>query len=708
MGRVRVQFPWQMATNQMTPWIHVVTPHAGANKGIYFPPEIGEEVLINYENNNAEKPFVMGAMYNGAEKSGYHTAGNDIKAIHTRSGTKIILNDAEGSIFIEDPSGNTYLMDGQGNIKVKAPKDISFDAGRDFNVTAGNNLNFEVTNSTFINTYQKMRFNTPHLKQNITDYYHTEAGKALINSENYVNIQAEETNIAGKKQLFMHSDKVAKVNSLEQIQINAKNGNSLTNIPDPFLFLEMFLFANCIVQFRPQSSWKGEFGFDWFRIGDTGRAGDVSYDTIIGQYYDNDSNNATVLRNTDINTWTRFFRLDPQPTRFSEFNRLDQLKREYGIKHYTIEKDSSNKDIIKPYYIPILSLFPRQQDPNDPRKFIETGEAELKLHIQFGTIEKDGKKTKDKPDRLRFEMDGILMNDNHPFVKVNNPEIVKKNIDEKIDITITCINSFTENKYIKVWAIKLNDKQEEIEKRQAGALKIIAPSYQMQKDIVIVKIRTSNGIGAPSNYNQLSRNLRQALIIPNIVEKRRDASGQMKEIILDLRVPSSNYGQVDFNAEYEVIAGNIKKNKGNKNISIDNLLNQQLKRIYGNVFDNHFKLFFIANTYKSVSIGDEGGSGSTAGYSNVLTDYGIMFGTHDAKTIGHETLHGLGLYHTFSDNIELQHAADSKYIYKALVTDNVMDYSENEIDKVTMEAHKPITRISTWYWQWKIINPNIK
>ncbi|MCH4830223.1 hypothetical protein [Flavobacterium columnare] len=28
-----------------------------------------------------------------------------IKAIHTRSGTKIILNDAQGSVFIEDPSG---------------------------------------------------------------------------------------------------------------------------------------------------------------------------------------------------------------------------------------------------------------------------------------------------------------------------------------------------------------------------------------------------------------------------------------------------------------------------------------------------------------------------------------------------------------------------------------------------------------------------
>ena len=64
----------------------------------------------------------MGTHYNGGETSSYHTRGNDKKVIHTRSGTKIILNDAEGSVFIEDPSGNTYLMDGAGNINVNAVK----------------------------------------------------------------------------------------------------------------------------------------------------------------------------------------------------------------------------------------------------------------------------------------------------------------------------------------------------------------------------------------------------------------------------------------------------------------------------------------------------------------------------------------------------------------------------------------------------------
>ncbi|WP_346985278.1 hypothetical protein [Chryseobacterium sp. POE27] len=96
--------------------------------------------MVGFEGGNAEKPFVMGAQYNGAETSSYHTSGNDKKVIHTRSGTKIILNDAEGSVFIEDPSGNTYLMDGRGNINLNAPKDMTFSAGENITITAGINI----------------------------------------------------------------------------------------------------------------------------------------------------------------------------------------------------------------------------------------------------------------------------------------------------------------------------------------------------------------------------------------------------------------------------------------------------------------------------------------------------------------------------------------------------------------------------------------
>jgi type VI secretion system secreted protein VgrG len=139
LGRVQVSFNWTGGSIK-TDWIRLIQPHAGAGKGFYFVPEIGEEVLIGFEGGNAERPYVMGTNYNGSESSGYSSSGNDQKVIHTRSGTKMIFNDGEGSVFIEDPSGNTWLMDGKGNISVNAPKNFTLNAGENVNITAGKNV----------------------------------------------------------------------------------------------------------------------------------------------------------------------------------------------------------------------------------------------------------------------------------------------------------------------------------------------------------------------------------------------------------------------------------------------------------------------------------------------------------------------------------------------------------------------------------------
>ncbi|GAL64992.1 phage baseplate assembly protein V [Algibacter lectus] len=56
-----MQFPWQKPTGETTPWIRVVTPHGGGDKGFHFIPEVGEEVLIGFEGANAERPYMMGS-----------------------------------------------------------------------------------------------------------------------------------------------------------------------------------------------------------------------------------------------------------------------------------------------------------------------------------------------------------------------------------------------------------------------------------------------------------------------------------------------------------------------------------------------------------------------------------------------------------------------------------------------------------------------
>jgi type VI secretion system secreted protein VgrG len=139
LGRVRVRFRW-MKPSEKTPWIRMMMPHAGGGKGHFFIPELEEEVVVAFEDNNALKPYVQGSMYNAGQNNSYSNDGNDVKIIQTRSGTKIKMNDAEGSVFVEDPSGNTWLMDGKGNIKVNAPNNMSFIVGKNFDINVGENM----------------------------------------------------------------------------------------------------------------------------------------------------------------------------------------------------------------------------------------------------------------------------------------------------------------------------------------------------------------------------------------------------------------------------------------------------------------------------------------------------------------------------------------------------------------------------------------
>ncbi|MDV3724821.1 Vgr family protein [Elizabethkingia anophelis] len=143
-GRVQVKFDWQL--NDTTNFIRVMSPDAGGtdqitqNRGYVAIPEVGDQVMVNFQHGHPDRPFVMGGMFHGGTGIGGNI-DNHIKSIQTRSGNKVIFNDKEGSIFIEDPSGNTYLMDGQGNITVTAPKNMIFNAGETVSITAGQNVN---------------------------------------------------------------------------------------------------------------------------------------------------------------------------------------------------------------------------------------------------------------------------------------------------------------------------------------------------------------------------------------------------------------------------------------------------------------------------------------------------------------------------------------------------------------------------------------
>lgn len=519
----------------------------------------------------------------------------------------------------------------------------------------------------------------------------------MMSKETYVGGNIIET--TGGNNLSYAKDIIENIGS--QVIQDGKKSGVFYGINGTIPIIEIPLLAKCIVQFRPRNNWGGKFGFDWFRIGDTGLDGDTNYETLIGQYYTKAVTDTTTIRNRNVNSWTTFFQLDPQPTAFINYNRLDNLKRLYGVYSYSLENDTAGNPVSKRYYKPILTIFPKQADPANTRMLIETGEAELKLYLEFEKV--NGKTV--KPDRVIFEVDNKLCDASHPLISIDKHTILKNNLNNSIDIKLTCNASFTADKEVNVWAVILNESGAERSKLSAGVLRIIAPSKQMIKDIAIVRVRTSAGSGRYAGIREFKRNLRQALIVPNIIEKVQNSSNRMEDILLDVRTSANNYLNIDFNIEFGVTNGNIVREEGSStnNLNLQNYLKAELNRKYPNQFTNHFKLFFLDNTNDLVRITNSDGSyteSSTLGYSSNSegTDYGIMFGNHNDSTIGHECLHGLGLAHSFFGN---------DYIYQALKTDNVMDYSHLERDIVNNQASTKLDRISTWYWQWKKVNTNI-
>lgn len=169
MGRVKVQFYWQ-SDGEATPWIRMISAHAGKTKGFQFIPEIGDEVLVSFENNNPSFPYVVGSLYHGnAKHDDRQDSDNYIKTIRTVSGNEIRFYDKSGeeeiSIHNQDSQNEVTLTlkdDGQITIKSKnkiaiSGKDITVDAEKTLKITA-DQITISGKSSVKVETEQKMEF----------------------------------------------------------------------------------------------------------------------------------------------------------------------------------------------------------------------------------------------------------------------------------------------------------------------------------------------------------------------------------------------------------------------------------------------------------------------------------------------------------------------------------------------------------------------
>lgn len=133
LGRVKVKFPW-LSDSDESNWARVISPMAGKERGIYFLPEVDDEVLVAFEFGDINMPYVIGSLWNGKDKPPQMNSDgkNNMRIIKSRSGHLIKLDDTDGAEKIEiiDKSEkNKIVIDAKNEkISIISNKDILISA----------------------------------------------------------------------------------------------------------------------------------------------------------------------------------------------------------------------------------------------------------------------------------------------------------------------------------------------------------------------------------------------------------------------------------------------------------------------------------------------------------------------------------------------------------------------------------------------------
>lgn len=119
--RVQVRIP-VMGTSGNGLWARLASPYATHNAGLFFFPEVGDEVILGFVNDDPGHPVILGSLYSGAKKVAPYTpdAKNGTKALVTAAGLKVILDDEKKVITLETPKANKLVLaDDEGSITLE-------------------------------------------------------------------------------------------------------------------------------------------------------------------------------------------------------------------------------------------------------------------------------------------------------------------------------------------------------------------------------------------------------------------------------------------------------------------------------------------------------------------------------------------------------------------------------------------------------------
>ena len=523
--------------------------------------------------------------------------------------------------------------------------------------------------------------------------------------------------------------------------------------------------SNCLVEFRTKQdgTYTGQFGFDWLRVDDNALTTEPKYYDCIENGYEAPNGKAP---NRDSNT--------EHETKDEAYKALKKGYSKIPIKMPVTTPATPAKD----YFVPYLNLFSK---PFSDAVTVPAGmpkppfEAELRTLIEVGGT--------DEPDQVRvvfdkryFEINGKDGSDATPVLISN--KIVGAKRDATADILkIKCIAEFDNTQQIKVFSYPKGTVAlplaEQLAKRElAGKILVLpnkntagkAPVKNVKKlKVVLVKVLTNirgarintgtfDGGSASGEKQDLLNGLYQALIQTTIIDSQTSATGVVTTLELD--VTGNSQFQQQYNATGTPIASPLVNEFGV--IQPVDALIPALKTLFhaqtANRYTNHFIAFAV----------DERSGNTNGRVENINKKAVVLFNIRNAKTLPHEGMHGLGLYHTHRDlrrhvkinsinpstatifddqnstptinNNTLKADKNNLYIgtdnstwnYDNITSTYVLstNYCRHDHPKTqkfvfkhawydpthatdNFMSYNGVLRKSTWQWQWKLIKSNV-
>jgi hypothetical protein len=155
-GRVKLAFPW-LDGEYVSDWARTADL-GGKGGGGVFGPEVGDEVLVGFEQGRVDHPYVLGGLYNGQDKPSEHdcalvdstTGATNRRSLVTRSGNRLELLDAangpkgvrlatgDGKLTLHlDQKATSVTVHSDGKVEITAKEKVTVTAEQGISMDAG-------------------------------------------------------------------------------------------------------------------------------------------------------------------------------------------------------------------------------------------------------------------------------------------------------------------------------------------------------------------------------------------------------------------------------------------------------------------------------------------------------------------------------------------------------------------------------------------